>query len=54
MLSTASFCSRRFIRYQHDTATTKMAPMIQAEMTVWQNLSTAKGDSATSANKVIS
>ena len=31
-----------------------MAPMIHAEVTVWQNLSMAKGESATSANDTIS
>ena len=31
-----------------------MAPITHAEMTVWKNLSTANGDSATSANEVIS
>ena len=54
MLSLARRISRFFIRYQHDTATTKTAPIIHAEMTVWQNLPTAKGDRATSRNETIS
>ena len=54
MLSLASRISRRFIRYQHDTAITNTAPIIHAEMTVWQNLPTAKGESATSMNDTIS
>ena len=54
MLFTASSVWRFFSRYQHDTATTKTAPMIQAEMTVWRNLSTADDERATSANDVIS
>ena len=31
-----------------------MAPMIQADVTVWQNLDTANGERATSANDTIS
>ena len=54
ILSLASRISRRFMRYQHDTAITKTAPMIHAEITVWQNFPTAKGDSATSRNDTIS
>ena len=54
MLSTASFVSRFFSRYQQQTPTQKMAPIIQAEVTVWQNLETAKGERATSANDTIS
>ena len=50
----ANLVSRFFIRYQHDTATTKTAPIIQADMTVWQNLSMAKGERATSRNDTIS
>ena len=42
------------MRYQQETATTKMAPMIHDEMTVWQNLSMAKGDRATSRKLTIS
>ena len=34
MLSTASFVWRFFIRYQAQTPTQKMAPIIQAEVTV--------------------
>ena len=34
MLSVASFVSRFFMRYQQQTATQKMAPMIHEEMTV--------------------
>lgn len=54
MLSLASLTSRRFIRYQHETAITKTAPIIQAEMTVWQNLPMAKGDRATAKKSTIS
>ena len=54
MLSFASLSSRFFIRYQQETATTKTAPIIHAEITVWQNLSMAKGDKATSKNDTIS
>ena len=54
MLSVANRTSRRFIRYQHDTAMTKTAPIIHAEMTVWQNLPTAKGDRATAQKSTIS
>ena len=54
MLSMASRVSRFFIRYQQHTATTNTAPMIQAEMTVWKNLSMAKGESATSMKLTIS
>ena len=54
ILSLANLTSRFFIRYQQETATTKMAPIIHAEMTVWQNLSMAKGERATSANDTIS
>ena len=54
ILSMASFVSRFCMRYQQETATTKMAPMIQAEMTVWQNLSMANGERATSKNDTIS
>ena len=54
MLWRANSRSRFFSRYQQHTATTNMAPMIHAEMTVWQNLSTANGESATSKNDTIS
>ena len=54
MLSMASFVWRFFIRYQQQTPTQNTAPMIQAEVTVWQNLPTAKGERATSANDTIS
>ena len=54
MLWRASSVWRFFIRYQQLTATTKTAPIIQAEMTVWRNLSTATGERATSQKEVIS
>ena len=54
VLAMASFCSRRRNRYQQLTATTKAAPTVHDDMTVWKNLSTANGDSATSAKLVIS
>ena len=46
--------SRRLRRYQPETATTNTAPTIHDEMAVWQNLSMAKGERATSAKEVIS
>ena len=42
------------MRYQQLTPTQKTAPMIQAEVTVWQNLLMAKGERATSKNDTIS
>ena len=54
MLSLASLISRFFMRYQQETATTKTAPIIHAEMTVWKNLPTAKGDRATAQKSTIS
>ena len=54
MLSLASRMSRFFQRYQLDTATTKTAPIIHAEMTVWKNLPTAKGEKATARKSTIS
>ena len=54
MLSVASRVLRRFSRYQQLTAQTKTAPMIHDDVTVWKNLSTAKGESATSMKLVIS
>ena len=54
MLSSARRVSRFFMRYQQHTATQKTAPIIQAEVTVWKNLETAKGERATSANDTIS
>ena len=53
-LSTASFVSRFFNRYQLQTPTQNTAPMIQAEVTVWQNFEMANGDRATSKNDTIS
>ena len=47
-------CSRRRKRYQQLTAHTNTAPTTQVEVTVWKNLSTAKGDRATSMKLVIS
>ena len=54
MLSMASLFSRFFHRYQHETATTKMAPIIHDEMTVWQNFPTANGEKATAKKSTIS
>ena len=54
MLAFASWVSLFFSRYQQLTATTKVAPMIQEEVTVWVNLLMANGESATSINEVIS
>ena len=54
ILSRASFVSRFFMRYQQLTPTQNTAPMIQAEVTVWQNLLMAKGERATSKNDTIS
>ena len=54
MLAFASRISLFFRRYQQLTATTKVAPMIQDEVTVWVNLLMANGESATSRNEVIS
>ena len=54
MLALASWVSLFFRRYQQLTATTKVAPMIQDEVTVWVNLLMANGESATSINEVIS
>ena len=54
MLWRAISCSRRFSRYQPLTAHTNTAPITHVEVTVWKNLSTAKGESATSMKLVIS
>ena len=54
MLSMAIFVSRFFSRYHELTATVKTAPMIHAEVTVWQNLPTANGEKATCMNDTIS
>ena len=54
MLWRAISCSRRFSRYHPLTAHTNTAPITHVEVTVWKNLSTAKGESATSMKLVIS
>lgn len=54
ILSFASLSSRFFQRYHEETATTKTAPIIHAEMTVWKNLPTAKGERATARKSTIS
>lgn len=54
MLAFANCDSRPLSRYQHDTATQNTAPITHDEVTVCRNLSTAKGDKATSAKLVIS
>src|SRR5574344_1147051 len=54
MLFVASSVWRFLSRYQQLTAMTKMAPIIHDDITVWQNLSMANGERATSANDDIS
>lgn len=54
MLALASSWLRCLRRNQQLTATVNTAPMIHEEVTVWQNLSTAKGEKATSRKLVIS
>ena len=54
ILSLANLISRCFSKYQQLTATTNIAPIIHDDVTVWQNLSIAKGEKATSVNDVIS
>ena len=48
-----SVCRERS-RYQQDTPTTKAAPTTEQLITVWKNLVTATGESATAAKSVIS
>jgi hypothetical protein len=54
MLLRAIFCSRPRSRYQAETPTTNRAASTNDEVTVWKNLLTATGDSATAENEVIS
>jgi len=54
MLLRAICCSRRRSRYQAETPTTNSAASTNDEVTVWKNLLTATGDSATAENELIS
>ena len=54
MLRRAISCSRRRSRYHALTPTTNSAARTNDEVTVWKNLLTATGDSATAENEVIS
>ena len=54
MLRRAISCSRRRSRYHALTPTTNSDASTNDEVTVWKNLLTATGDSATAENEVIS